>query len=65
MTRSSRKDFISIILVAPYDITRRARGNSDFDFTEKSQYFMGKHNYKKYANYLESDTVPNIMWQFP
>ena len=34
MTRSSLKDFISIILVAPYDITRRGKVGRKFDISE-------------------------------
>ena len=39
MTRSSRKDFISIILVAPYDITRRewTMPKKSFDFEHQFQ----------------------------
>ena len=34
MTRSSLKDFISIILVAPYGITRRGKVGRKFDISE-------------------------------
>ena len=37
MTRSSHKDFISIILVAPYDITRRGKEGRKFDNSEKKK----------------------------
>ena len=37
MTRSSLKDFISIILVAPYDITRRGKVGRKFDISEKKK----------------------------
>ena len=37
MTRSSLKDFISIILVAPYDITRRGKAGRKSDIVEKKK----------------------------
>ena len=37
MTRSSLKDFISIILVAPHDITRRGKVGRKFDISEKKK----------------------------
>ena len=37
MTRSSLKDFISIILVAPYDITRLGKAGRKFDISEKKK----------------------------
>ena len=37
MTRSSLKDFISIILVALYDITRRDKVGRKFDIPEKKR----------------------------
>ena len=37
MTRSSLKDFISIILVAPYDITRLGKVGRKFDISEKKK----------------------------
>ena len=37
MTRSSLKDFISIILVASYDITRLGKAGRKFDISEKKK----------------------------
>ena len=37
MTRSSLKDFISIILAAHYDITRRGKVWRKFDISEKKR----------------------------
>ena len=37
MTRSSLKDFISIILVAPYDITRRGKVGRKSEISEKKK----------------------------
>ena len=37
MTRSSLKDFISIILVAPYDNTRHDKVGRKFDISEKKK----------------------------
>ena len=46
MTRSSLKDFISIILVAPYDITRRDKVERKFDIPEKkrSEHQQAEHD---------------------
>ena len=50
MTRSSRKDFISIILVAPYVITRRDDNVNVFYITEIMSTFkvIKSHLKKKY-----------------
>ena len=37
MTSSSLKDFISIILVAPYDINRRGKVGRKFDIPQKKR----------------------------
>ena len=37
MNRSSLKDFISIILVAPYDINRRGKVGRKFDVPQKKK----------------------------